>query len=174
MANIDDTWGGQDANCYLSLSDATSFIGTGIVVVAPWTEASTTQRRAALLQATLVIDSRQYVGKRFYYSQRLEFPRTILIADFPWNYTEVGSAVSIAHARMKDDVRRATAFQAMWLLRSGLGAHAQAIAVGVTQKTKRVGPVSETYAYKARPNPLAPEVVACLSQWMTSTRVVRG
>lgn len=172
------SWGGPGSNSYPSLTEANSFITTGILDHEAWDAATQQRREAALIEATRSVDSRQYIGVRYNYDQVLEFPRQMSFA-FPWNRTNTSSTVfSTTHARMEADVKKAVCEQALFLLRNGgRDFHAENRAAGITEYTETTGPVHEKVVYSGRganAGGLCQSALSYLSEWLTSRRVVRG
>ncbi len=177
MAYLDATWGGSDSNSYVTLDWADTCIRAEVVDIAAWTAATPRDQEAALFQATIDIDSRQYVGAREYATQKLEFPRDVLADRSAVEVASTSSELSTAEARMQSDVKRATCHQAVWILQnSGRNKHAELKALGIQEVTKEVGPIRETFKYRAgdeQPT-LCPRALLLLSVWMTGRRIVRA
>jgi hypothetical protein len=169
------SYGGPGSNCYVSETMISSFLETSVVGADSWFESSWSMRKAAMLEATRDIDVKQYVGGRYYYDQRLKFPRQLNLS-FPWNRTGASSTVfSVTMLRMEEDVKRATCWQALHLLRSrGRNRHLEAIASGIRSRSSSAGPTSESLTYARNISRLAPEAIALLTEWTTSRRAVRG
>lgn len=171
------TWGGSTANCYLDLTAANSFITTAVVDATAWTSATTVQQTAALLEATRDVDSKQYLGARYYSDQLLEFPRAFDGIGWPYSLS-LGTAdpISIEQQHSQIAVQRATCYQALWLLRNnGRNFHAERIASGIQQYSEAVGPISESATYgKGSISRLCPEAVASVAKYLSGRQVVRG
>ena len=74
---LDATVGGANANTYISLSDANSFI-EGLVLnddTTAWDNSSTDNKNRALFTAAQRIDREKFLGARVADSQALEWPR---------------------------------------------------------------------------------------------------
>lgn len=178
---IDSTWGGNAANAYVSYTEADSYVTTAVYDSAAWTDATSAQRNAAILEATVMIDRLTYVGERYYADQRLAFPRGLDRYD-PYPYTRVGTPDSILQQQMKDDVQRANALQALHICRlGGRDTHAERIASGIKAFSEKVGPVSEYVAYgggqggsAATPQRLSQDVLDLLAKWRTSRQIRRA
>ena len=148
LASLVASWGGVADNCYVLHSDASSFIVSGVLDKAAWTDATTDIQATALQEATRDIDTRNWFGDRYYYNQALLFPRQMNVA-FPWNRTWDGSTIfDVEQTRQRVDVQRATALQAIWLLQnSGKNIHAERMALGIRAISESVGPVKEWVQY---------------------------
>ncbi len=172
------SWGGSTDNSYISLSAANSFITTSVVDVAAWTDATTAQREASLIEATRDVDSKQYIGQRYYTEQRLEFPRILRTGEsWPFNFTgSVPGDSDIEQTRSRLAVEQATCSQALWILRnSGRNYHNERISSGIKSFSESVGPISESATYGGGAiERLCPEALAVLSPWFTGRRVYRG
>lgn len=171
------SWAGTTDNSYISFTAANSYISTSMVDPSAWTDASTAQKEAALMEATRDIDSKQYIGDRYYYEQRLEFPRKVDGSRWPWNYTSsVTPNVDVDQARAQLAVEQATCQQALWILRnSGRNYHNERISSGIKSFSESVGPISESATYGGGAiERLCPEALAVLSPWFTGRRVYRG
>lgn len=177
MATIISSWGATESNCYIAWEDANTYIRDSVIDITDWAQADRRKQEAALIQATLDVDSRQYVGSRYYSDQKLEFPRQMTVT-YPWDRT--GTALTntdAVQARCKSDVERACCVQALSLLRSaGRNSHNELMAAGVSEMTRKAGPVEETYKYSGTGNArvLCNEALELLSPWMTNKRVLRG
>lgn len=170
-------WGAANANSYIGLTEANSFITTSIIDSTAWTSATSMAQQAALLEATRDVDSRQYIGGPYFREQNLEFPRALPTA-FPWAFTEVSSMLySVEQRKMKEDVERATCVQALWLLRlNGRNIHAENQAFGIESYSETTGPITDSVRYRKGAGVvgnLAPEALKYLSDWLTGRRVVR-
>lgn len=174
-ATIISAWGGNQSNCYVSDTECSSFIETAIIDIAAWQNADWRARRAAMLEATRDVDSKQYMGGRYYYDQRLEFPRVIPLA-FPWNRTASSSMMwSIAMERQKRNVQHATCWQTLHILRQGgRNKDADAVVAGIKSKGKAVIGSSRTVSYSNRVERLCQEAIAILAEWRTSPRIIRS
>lgn len=173
------SWGGTLAggtNSYVNFTDADSFITTGVPEFGAWTNASTDQKSSALIQATMDIDSKDYIGGRYYYDQFLKFPRQLNLS-FPWNRTSTSSTVfSVEHARMQEHTKRAACMQALWLLRNkGHLLHAERIAQGIETMSEEIGPMKNFIKYAAKTPPkLCQESMTLLQPWMNQRRIYRA
>lgn len=173
------SWGGGTSNSYVSLTDANSFVTYSVVNNSAWADATPEQRVAAVLEASRDVDSRQYLGRRKYSVQLLEFPREI-DASYPWSRTTYQSAsLSDSEARMKEDVKQATCYQALWILQqSGRNQHQEAAMAGISEVEREVGPIRERYRYRGVsetiPRALCPAAVMKLANWMSGKRAIRG
>ena len=172
------TWGGASDNSYISFTAANSYLPSAVVDPAAWTSASTTQREAALMEATRDIDSKQYIGQRYFPDQRLEFPRSSNTGDsWPYNFTSTATPnFDIEQARAQVAIEQATCYQALWILRnSGRNYHSERIASGVKSFSEAVGPISESATYGGGTiERLCPEALSIIAPWITGKRAVRG
>jgi hypothetical protein len=179
MATIVDSWGGNGSNAYVSLTAAHSYITNAIYDASAWTDATTSQREAALIEATIDIDRLHWVGSRYYPDQRLEFPRT-LASHRVYPYTTVGSPDSVLQSQMKNDVERATCYQALYIARNaGRNEHAERIQQGIRAISENVGPIKEFVSYSgpggaAVPQILDQRVVDILARWRAQPRLFRA
>lgn len=171
------SWGGpHPVNSYIGLTEANSLITTTFIDPADWTSSTSIKQAAALIEATRHIDSRQYIGGRYYFDQQLEFPR-VLSLTFPWNRTSVSSTVyDVQMGRMQRAVETATCMQALWLLRqSGRNLHAERISMGIKGFTETVGPLTEKVEYRGKSSePLTYEAIKVLAPWLTTKRAFRA
>lgn len=174
------SWGGGTSNTYIGLTAANSYIRYSITNNSAWLSASAESKTAALIEATAQIDTRNFIGKRKYVDQLLEFPREIR-SSFPWNRTTAGaSALSASELRMLYDVEKATCHQALYILQNAGGnIHAELAQAGVSSARKKVGPIEEEYKYGGGSSAVAQQLICpsglmFLSDWMTDRRAVRG
>jgi hypothetical protein len=173
------SWGGNlsgGVNAYVNYTDATSFITTAIPDPSAWTNATTATQIAAIIQATMDIDSKDYIGGRYYYDQFLKIPRQLNLS-FPWNRTSVSSTVfSVEHARMQEHTKRACCWQALWIIRNGgFQLHAERIAQGVKATSESIGPIKEWIQYSGTsPAKLCQEAMTLLQPWMNQRRIYRA
>lgn len=176
---IVSSWGGGTSNSYISYTDAASFIENGGVYdYTKWTEATTVQCEAALIQATREIDAFQYIGERYYAEQELEFPVAIPGNIWPHNYVvSDDGGLDIEQARMKRAVERATCIQTVWIIRSdGVHVHAENQEMGIASYSETTGPVSESVAYRSGGGALRklhPDAKSLLSPYRTGRRIYR-
>ena len=173
------SYGGEGSNAYIDKTQANSFIKTAVLANEEWFELNGSQRDAVLMQATRDIDSRQYVGTRRFFGQFLEFPRELRSA-FPWNRTTQTTTTTgdDTQRRMLRDVTEACALQAVFLARQGgRNEHAERLAQGIRSISEGVGPIREFVQYSPRATgqsaKLAQDVVARLSEWTTTRRIIR-
>ncbi len=173
------SYGGNQSNSYIDLTQANSFILTAVLANDEWFELSSdVDREAILLQATRDIDSRQFVGHRRFFDQFLEFPRELRSA-FPFNRTSTETVTQDeTQRRMLRDVTEACALQAVFLARQGgRNEHAERLSQGIRSISEGVGPIREFIQYGRRATGgsarLAQDVVARLAEWTTTRRVIR-
>lgn len=179
-ATVVSSWGGYGSNSYVSLTDASSYITNSIIANTSWHTATPIQKVAALLEATRDIDSLNFIGERYYYDQSLSCPRELAIS-WPYNRTSTSSTVfSISYEQQREDIRRATCHQAVWLLRnSGINSRAEEVAAGIISSSKRIGPIAESYEYgkgaiATSKQPVCLDAMRFVKRWITSARVVRA
>lgn len=176
------SYGGNGSNAYISLTEANSFICSAIpeALLNPtiWTGITDGAKEACIMMASNDIDSRQYIGSRFYYEQHLEFPRQVN-PRFPFNrtVTEV-SSFDVIQQRMKTNVQQACAYQAFHIARDGgRNQHLQNISNGITGISESVGPIREFVQYgqnKTQSSAKFDSVALSLLQpWMTGRRIYR-
>lgn len=175
------SWGGVGSNAYAEYSVVDSIITTTMIEYAAWTDATTTQREAAIISATRDIDTLNYAGKKYYQEQRLAFPRGLpLMGNYARTYV-TSSSWTTTQLQMKTDVEYATAEQALWLLRiGGRNDDAERINRGITQYSETVGPISESVRYgsggaaSGAVSKLSPEARSYLSHWIVGRKIARG
>ena len=176
------SYGGPDSNGYISLTEANSFICSAIpeAVLNPtlWTGLTDPQREACIMMASVDIDSRQYIGTRFFYDQHLEFPRQ-QNSRFPFRrvVTEIGSN-DVVQERMRKNVQQACAYQAFHIARDGgRNQHLQNIANGIRGISESVGPIREFVQYGQRITQSSAKfdsvALSLLQPWMTGRRIYR-
>lgn len=173
------SWGGLGSNAYISWTAADSIIQTTAVDATAWTSATTVKQNAAIIQATRDIDSKNYIGARYYFDQTLEFPRQ-LRSTFPWDRT-LGTSIlgDVDQARMKRDVEEATALQALYILRNaGRNTHLENIQAGLQQSSEAIGPIKRFFGYAKGANinrvKYSTEAMDLLSDYMVGRNVYRG
>lgn len=173
------SYGGPDSNSYVSVTEANSFIKTAIIDNTSWTSATNATKQAALMEASRDVDSRKYVGTRFFSEQHLEFPRQ-LKSRFPFDRT-VNTTITqdLNQRRMQRNVKEATCFQALHLLRlGGRNRDLENQQNGIVQISESVGPMREFIQYGQRVNParakLSSDAAVLLAPWMTKPNVLRA
>ena len=179
MATLITSWGAANANAYINVTQATSFICTSVFDPTAWTGASSMQQCAAILQATQDVDSRQYIGGRFNSEQLLEFPRQVR-SSFPYN--RVGTELTTEDAiqlRMQQDVQQATALQALKIARDGgRNVHIENVKNNIVGISESVGPIREFVQYGQKAvvgnMRLSTEALALLQDWMTGKKIFRA
>lgn len=117
MITLISTWGGQDSNSYVDLTEANSIAATTLLS-SPWFSFSDDLRAQALIQAARDIDSKNWIGKRLFYRQRLEFPRSFSGAIFPLTVLTDINTIDEDLFRQQQRVKEAQVFQAIDLLMS--------------------------------------------------------
>ena len=68
------TIGGTTSNSYVSQSEASAYFA-GRLGVSEWTSATSSEKDAALMMATVRLEAEYYAGLRVYADQRLQWPR---------------------------------------------------------------------------------------------------
>lgn len=181
------TYGGATSNTYISVSTANTLVQANTLNSEAWDEAGEDVKARALIVATNTIDACRWAGAKYYYDQRLKFPRTVTGAENPGE--TVGDAGSPSYAnllendifqqRMKERVEIATALQAVYLIQSskqdgGLGRHRKLQRQGIMSWSRSVGgSVSESYSY-GRSELVCPEAWEQLYHYKGVARVTRG
>jgi len=179
MSTLIPSYGGPDSNAYISITDADSFIESSIFDPTIWTNLNTLQKCSAIIQASIDIDSRQYVGNRFFADQHLEFPRELRSA-FPWNRTTIRTFTEdTIQKRMKRNVKEACAFQAFFIARyGGRSPHLENISQGIRGISESVGPIREFIQYGQRVNQQNAKfdatALSLLQPWMTTRKIWRA
>lgn len=121
------TYGGAHATAYIGLDAAHTLITTSRVFYDAWTAANSVQRGAALIQAAKQIGSQNWRGKKYFTTQRLDFPRSRDGFDYPsdWNVGQPdGNFYSYIeqdefHRDQRGRVEAANAYQALYILENG-------------------------------------------------------
>jgi len=179
---IISSYGGPGSNAYISLTEANSFICSAIpeAVLNPtfWTGLADNQREACIMMASIDIDSRQYIGSRFYFDQHLEFPRQVN-PRFPHNriVTTIGS-LDVIQQRMKRNIQEACAYQAFHIARDGgRNQHLTNIANGIRGLSESVGPIREFVQYGQRITQSSAKfdsvALSLLQPWLTGRKIFR-
>lgn len=122
------TYGGSGDNCFVTRVTADSFIQATYLFYGPWLVASTPTQEKALIMATANINAQHWTGEKFFFFQPLAFPRVPSEVEFPWgafsrtipdesffNYLEFSEFQRLMRMR----VEKATAAQALWILKNG-------------------------------------------------------
>ncbi len=172
-------YGGSDSNSYIDITQADSFITTSIFDSSSWTDLSSVQKGAAILQATQDVDSRQYIGGRFNSEQLLEFPRQVR-SSFPYN--RVGTELTTEDAiqlRMRQDVQQATAHQALKIARDGgRNVHIENVKNNIVGISESVGPIREFVQYGQKSAVgnmrLSTESLTLLQDWWPGMKIFRA
>ena len=182
MPIIISTYGGSNSNSYVSLVDATSYIGASKIFFDDWTLNSTVQEMA-LVQATRDIDGRNWLGNQWFYYQMLEFPRVPPGAVFPYgtvsraepDQTFVNLTETDEYQRkMKLRVAFATCEQAFWRLRNGgFLSHREAQFQGIRSQGRSLR-FSESFSYGDPDQVLCAEAWDLLRYYRGTPRVLRG
>ena len=173
-----ETWGGSGSNVYVSYTNAASYITTKYDYTA-WTNATTVQREASLLQATDDIDYYNWIGERYYYYQSREWPRTLTVGQDDWPYrlaTVVPLESSLEQARAKERIQKATCEQALYILdeTKDRDEHLMRQQQGIVSISETVGPISESYTYKTNKQLLCMEAMKLVKRYFGQPTISRG
>lgn len=175
------SYGGEGSNSYIDVTQANSYIKSATLNFDAWTALSGSQKQAALQIATRNIDAFTYSGFRYFSDQTLQFPRQFQ-SRFPFNRTTSATlGQDNTQIRMKSDVQRATALQALKVAKDGgSDPHAERIAAGVSGWSEAVGPIRESVQYgkttarASNRSKMDPDALALLQEWMTTRRIFRA
>jgi hypothetical protein len=186
---LDTTWGGVTANCYVTLAEASLYIGDATnpgykVDPLTWSSATDARKTASLLAATRDIDSQQWIGDRYSITQALEFPRMVGGSDdrWPWNQIENDQGLIMPPNQstqyLFEQLRRVKAAcceQAFGLIRDGeRNEHIERRLMGITSFSESIGPISESASYGGMVMRLLPEAMSHLFRYrIKSIPVVR-
>ena len=147
-----------DTNSYISLADANTYFEDRLNS-ATWDEATDTDKSKALIQATQIIDQKDFLGYKSVSTQALKFPRTGLVDD----------GIDVDGSTIPKRVKDAVCELAIWCLSedytepNDMEAY-QSIKIAVIEVQTRQGNKS-----------MPPMVSKLLSPFMFSgTRIVRG
>lgn len=194
------SYGANDANCYVSLTDATSIILTSSLDYQRWLDAASQSQMISIIQATRNIDALNWQGGKFYFNQKLAFPRATRgaglwdqyaygesgygwnYADFPWQYYGVNTSqitvntFNVEYQLQKEAVARANAYQAVHLLRfqKGRNRHRERQLQGVIAYSEGIGKLSESYSYGQTSLSLCAEAFDELRAYLGSPTISRG
>lgn len=179
---FDSTWGGADANSYISLEEADTFINEEILdPCSSWNNLNPQQQQAALRSATRDINQFNFIGSPFYSTQALKVP-VAFAQRWPENLSQSETSLeSIDHARMRAAIQRAVCYQAFYLLQQrsngGDNVHAELQAQGIESWSEEQGPVKETFKY-GRSNAgkvgISREAYRELKPWLTGRPIYRA
>lgn len=180
--SLNADWGSGTANSYISLTDANALVGTKILRHSLWTDATAQDKATALIEATTSIDALPFVGNRYYpNAQNLEWPRSF---QYSWPYSlSIGANLyTIEQSRMLEAIRKATVYQAIWILQSNSAIfqeHLMNQAMGIKSYKEITGPIEDQVSYatagggnRGSAN-YHPQVFKLLNKWLTGPRVVR-
>jgi hypothetical protein len=173
------SYGGGTSNVYVTYAAANAYFDTKVSRDS-WDSATEPQRQAALMEATRHIDSRVWRGKRYYYEQLLEFPRTMYEDDpaYPgevYAVSVISSPANVDWRKMEQRVKDACCEQALHILElSGDDSIAQLKRRGVTSYSESIGKISESYQFGGGSSVLCSEAARLLSWYTASPRIVRG
>lgn len=147
-----------DTNSYISLADANTYFEDRLNS-ATWDEATDTDKSKALIQATQIIDQKDFLGYKSVRTQSLKFPRTGLVDD----------GIDVDGSTIPKRVKDAVCELAIWCLSedytepNDMEAY-QSIKIAVIEVQTRQGNKS-----------MPPMVTRLLSPFMFSgTRIARG
>jgi hypothetical protein len=172
------SWGGDTSNAYVDLTYANAYMDTKIKKSA-WDSATEPERIASLVEATRTIDSKNWNGVRFYYSQRLEFPRTAYDEREGWpeelTTTQTATLGGVEYIRMEERVKDACCEQALYMLETKDDEMLNLQRRGVTSYSESVGRVSESYSFgSGARTQLAPEATRLLAWYKSHPRIQRA
>ena len=181
---FDATYGGKAANAYLTEAEANEIVDNELLDVAAWAQAAPGDRTKALLAAARDVDALLWHGARYYFDQRLAFPRTPPGSDFPYGQAGTGASGDPGFAafleqdeylrKQKDRVQRASAIQAAYLLRvKGRRPEREAAAAGITSRSFSGAGVSESQSLEGGV-PLHPDAWGLLMPYAGSPKLLRG
>lgn len=157
------TAGDSDANSYLTLEEAETFV-LEFLNTSTWSAATTATKNAALVQATHLIDCLPLLGTPYGEQfdqddddyQPLHFPITENEDDESTLY-------------IPDDVKRATVAQALYLIRAGEAEQATHDTMASGVSSHGVGRLSQQFN-RNQTSPVCPEAKRYLTKWLTSNR----
>lgn len=117
---LDSTVGGASANSYLSVADADSY-HEGRLHNSGWFEATTTNKEAALVWATSLLDGMEWQGYLASGTQRLRWPRAWVKRRDDFAVDFLGQPLTLSQIYFATDeiprwLKEATAELAFWLL----------------------------------------------------------
>lgn len=151
---------------YGSLSEANTYFST-YNPSAGWSDYSSAQRTAALNRATLLIDRLPYTGKKYDYTQTLQFPR-YYYDGIESIYFDVNTSGTVI---VPVDVEYATYEQALFLLDSQDNEVIAAMKMGITSITTAA--TSESYDWSKLP--FDPDTQICReAMFMLQPYLLRG
>ena len=170
-----DSFGGVDTNAYTNVSYANSYMATKFNSE-PWAALTEPQKESAILEATRKIDSKNWRGNRFFYYQKLRFPRTLVtsLVESGRTIVQTPTMFDVEYNRQEEKVRAACAEQALWIARTnGRDRYGEAMAAGVNNESESVGGYSRSATYGTRLG-LCPEAMELLKEWRVGPKLVRG
>jgi len=173
---LDATWGGANSNTYTTDTEFASYVETK-VKRDQWDSASEATRKASLVEASRAIDSLcRWRGSKYFWNQRLEFPRTLATDSALGTVTEIGTlSLRVEYAWMLQDVKNACAEQALFLLKQGGEDTLLELAQrGVRSYSESIGKISESYSFGGSASPVCPEAARFLARYRSSPRLVRA
>ena len=187
---LDSSYGSPKANCYVSLTNATSIILTSSLDYERWEATIVPKQEISLIQGTRNIDSLVYQGGKFFYNQSLNFPRIQpgeglwdqQYGDFPWQYQGANlsqltvNTFNIEYQLQRDAVARANAYQAVHLLRyqKGRNRHRERQLQGIASYSEGIGKLSESYSYGYTSMSLCAEAYDEIRRYVGAPTLVRG
>lgn len=135
MPTIVATAGAVDANSYVTLAEAETYMTTRLHITT-WTAATNTQKESALIWATRLVDrTLRFNGAKASDTQALVWPRTGLVDE---------SGVDVSSSSVPQIIKDLQVEMSLLLLSADRTAESQAGAAGLT--SLRAGPV--TLAFK--------------------------
>lgn len=175
------TWGGDSSNAYCTLDYANSYITEQKVDNDAWVAAGEVTRKAAIVEATRHIDySGRWVANKYYWNQALEFPRVLDETFTDTRYPGTGNVLlgtpgNIEYAEMEEDVKKACAEQANWIIKmSGKDDLQELQSRGVKNYSESIGRISESYTFKTSASVLCSDTKRLLRKYRSPTRLERG
>ncbi len=185
MATLIVSWGGNFDTSYVTLDEATDYVGSNTIVGVKmnpevWTNVSSVMQARALLAATRDIDNAaNYVGEREFYDQTLEFPRIPSGEErWPWvqrTLTDINTW-NIYLREQSRRVKAATIEQAFAKVRDGeRDIHVERQLKGIRSFSESYPGLSESYSYGGTVLQLCPEAMELLRPYREAgMRLVRG
>jgi len=188
VVTLVNTWGGKTSNSYVGLTEANSIVSQHSLDFEVWDSVDDDQRARALIAATNNIDSLPWVGARYFWNQKLAFPRTPPGIEHPIGILQSSTDTAQFYTAIENDVylrdqlhrvQEATALQALYLLQlrqegARLQRHRTRQRMGIISWSRSAAGISESYSYGIH-EVLAPEAWERLWYYKPSgRRLVRG
>lgn len=179
IATIICSWGGIGDTSYATIEEIDSVI-EGMFNNVLWNVLTKPQKTAAIISASRDIDiSYPWVGYKYFFNQRLEFPRKM--AEDVWNSQPDSTYYDLLNAsqfqiEMRNNVKIACAYQAYYIAKiGGNDIHLENRSRGISSISESYGPVSESVSYTgATPSMLCTEARKILRTYKSYPRLVRG